>query len=326
MSSNLLAAALVLAAAGWQPAAAQVGRTMRFHAMDRNDDGRISRAEWTGSDRSFEVHDWNGDGLLSGDEVRPGARRPDRRDRTRDVATPGGEYPFDDWTVRGFTSVDRDRDNRITADEWHFDRESFRRADHDGDGVITRREFLNEDTAQDDDREDRFADLDVNRDNRVSRGEWHGARANFDMLDDNGDGVLTREEVFGAGAPPNRFTRLDVNRDGAIARDEWHGSRASFNRLDRNRDQRLTPEELSGTRPPAARSRAYQSGYDRGLVEGRAAGREDRERNQGWDLEGQRELEQADSGYDAAMGSRADYQAGYRAAFRIGYREGFGPR
>jgi hypothetical protein len=74
------------------------------------------------------------------------------------------------------------------------------------------------------------------------------------------------------------------------------------------------------------RSQAYQAGHDRGLIEGRAAGREDRDRNQGWDLEGQRELEQADSGYDARLGSRADYQAGYREAFRAGYREGYGIR
>jgi hypothetical protein len=71
------------------------------------------------------------------------------------------------------------------------------------------------------------------------------------------------------------------------------------------------------------RSRAYQAGHDRGLIEGRAAGREDRVRNQGWDLEGQRELEQADSGYDVGMGARADYQSGYREAFRLAYREGW---
>ena len=39
-----------------------------------------------------------------------------------------------------------------------------------------------------------------------------------------------------------------------------------------------------------------------------------------------RELEQADSGYNASVGPRAEYQAGYREAFRRGYREGFGVR
>ena len=61
------------------PAPAAVGRQqasrMRFEAMDANHDGRITRNEWRGSDRSFDNHDWNGDGVLSGDEVRPGAQR-----------------------------------------------------------------------------------------------------------------------------------------------------------------------------------------------------------------------------------------------------------
>ena len=73
-------------------------------------------------------------------------------------------------------------------------------------------------------------------------------------------------------------------------------------------------------------ARRIEPGYERGLVEGRSAGREDRERSQGWDLEGQRELEAADSGYESRFGARADYQSGYREAFRKGYREGYGPK
>lgn len=327
MSSNVLAVAIVLTVAVGQTAAAQRERAMRFQGLDRNNDGRITRAEWKGSDQSFKVHDWNGDGVLSGDEVRPGARRVERENRDRNFDTPDREYQFDDWTVRGFNGLDHNRDNRITADEWHFDRESFRRVDHNRDGVISRSEFLNEDAEdQDDDREDRFAYLDVNGDNRISRGEWHGSRANFDILDDNRDGVLTRIEVFGTEPPPDLFTSVDANRNGTIARDEWHWSLGTFDRLDKNRDAQLTREEFLGTVPGATRSQAYRAGYDRGLIEGSAAGREDRERNQGWDLEGQRELEQADSGYDPRMGPRPDYQAGYREAFRVAYREGFGPR
>ena len=59
------------------------------------------------------------------------------------------------------------------------------------------------------------------------------------------------------------------------------------------------------------------------LIEGRQAGREERLNNRAWDLEGQTELEQADSGYQPGMGPRADYQAGYREAFRRAYREGW---
>ena len=69
---------------------------------------------------------------------------------------------------------------------------------------------------------------------------------------------------------------------------------------------------------------AYRAGYERGRQEGIQAGKEDKPR--GWDLEGQRELETADSGYEPRMGDRAEYQTGYRTGFRSGYREGFCPR
>jgi Ca2+-binding EF-hand superfamily protein len=332
MFSNLqvLGVAFALSVTAGQLAGAQRGQATRFEGMDRNNDGRITRQEWNGSDQSFKVHDWNADGVLSGDEVRPGGRRDERQNRADDFNDTDREYQFDDWTTRGFTGLDHNRDNKITADEWHFDREGFRRADHNRDGAISRSEFLNESAPeQDDDREDRFVDLDVNRDNRVSRAEWHGSRASFDLLDDNRDGVLTRVEAFGTEAPPDLFTSVDVNRNGTIARDEWHWSRTSFDRLDKNRDGQLSREEYAGSvvgTTGVTRSPAYQTGRDRGLIEGRAAGKEDRVRNQGWDLEGQRELEQADSGYEARMGARMDYQTGYREAFRLGYREGFGTR
>ena len=93
---------------------------------------------------------------------------------------------------------------------------------------------------------------------------------------------------------------------------------------DKNNDGRLTRDEFSGA--AATQSEAWKRGHDRGLIEGRQAGKEDRAATWGWDLEGQRELETADSGYDARFGPKAEYQAGYREGFRKGYREGFGPR
>src|SRR5688572_3437137 len=171
---------------------------IRFAAMDRDNNREISRAEWTGSDRSFAVHDWNKDGVLSGDEVRVGAARPRTGDPEFDWEE--REYEFDNWTAQGFTAVDHNRDGRITRDEWHFDRESFRRADHNGDGVLSRAEFLSEDV--DDDRNDRFDYLDLNGDNRVSRNEWHGTAARFTALDANRDGAISRVEMLGSTVPP----------------------------------------------------------------------------------------------------------------------------
>lgn len=286
MTQRVLFVALALVVAGGQAAAAQRERTMRFEDLDRNNDGRITRDEWRGNDRSFERNDWNGDGVLAGDEVRVGASR-DARPR---------------------------------------------------------------DTGQYDDGDDRFDALDLNRDNRISRDEWRDGRAAFDRLDENRDGRLTRAELSVAAADDaERFSILDVDRNGVITRGEWRGSAVSFTQLDRNGDGRLSPQEYEADDPsrtvvtddddrlyrpqgqatarnPATETRAYRAGYDRGLADGRNAGREDRERNQGWDLEGQRELERADVGFSDSLGSRTEYQSGYRAAFRLGYGEGYGPR
>src|SRR3954468_20614255 len=196
---------------------------MRFRAMDTDNDGVITRAEWRGDDQSFREHDLNHDGVLSGDEVAP-----------RPVAN----------------SQDRSRREEMAA--------RFERADRNGDGQIARR-------------------------------EWTGTTAAFKRMDEDGDGVITRQEYF------------EVVRDSAAV-------------------------GTSGT-ASEANTRAYRAGRERGLIEGREAGKEDKGVNGGhWELEGQRELEQADSGYTADLGARTDYQAGYRAGFRTGYSEGFGPR
>jgi hypothetical protein len=328
MSRNvLLTFGAMLSIVAFDAAAQQrAPRNIRFAEMDVNGDGVIARREWRGSDRSFEVHDWNRDGVLSGDEVRPGARRRRQDSEPEGFESSEREYQFADWTARGFTTLDHNRDGRVARDEWHFDAETFRRADHNRDGALSRAEFLGEDVNVDDDREDRFAYLDTNNDGRVSRAEWHGTAERFDALDDNRDAVLTRTEMRGGNEPPpDLFTSVDVNRDRAISRDEWHWSRASFDRRDANHDGRLTPQEFAQNASSTV-SEAWRQGSERGLAEGRQAGKEDRERNQGWDLEGQRELETADSGYEQRFGARAEYQAGYRDGFRRGYREGFGPR
>ena len=49
---------------------------------------------------------------------------------------------------------------------------------------------------------------------------------------------------------------------------------------------------VAASQPAVAQrqTRAYQAGHERGLIEGRQAGKEDKEGPKMWDLEGQREL------------------------------------
>jgi Ca2+-binding EF-hand superfamily protein len=101
----------------------------RFRGMDRNGDGVITSSEWRGSPQSFSVHDWDGDGRLSGDEVRAGAFRQGRTLEDED---------FD----RGerFEYLDTNNNNRIEPREWHTSLDAFDRLDRNGDGVLTRAE------------------------------------------------------------------------------------------------------------------------------------------------------------------------------------------
>jgi hypothetical protein len=96
---------------------------MRFYGLDTNRDGRITRDEWRGNQNSFNQHDWNGDGVLSGIEVTPGAQRP---------GNGGGDQ---------FARLDRNDDGRISLSEWPGNRNAFNRLDSNRDGFLSRREL-----------------------------------------------------------------------------------------------------------------------------------------------------------------------------------------
>ena len=165
---------------------------IRFAEMDENHDGVITRAEWRGSARSFASHDWNGDGRLSGDEVRIGAAWP-TTGRGRGLGAIGAGA--NDWSEARFRQLDRNGDGRISLGEWRYEHEDFFRVDRNGDNMLTLNEFLVGDV--DDDRGDRFDDLDLDGNNRIDRREWHGSVAAFQWLDRNNDGTLSRSEVVG---------------------------------------------------------------------------------------------------------------------------------
>ena len=177
-------------------------------------------------------------------------------------------------------------------------------------------------TAQD---QMRFRAMDRNRDGVVTRAEWQGSDQAFRQQDRNGDGILSGDEVRvaqGAGVE-NLFASVDGDDNGKVTTQEW---RRAFTQFDVNRDGLLTEDELRSRSTPQVVTQAFQAGRDRGLSDGRQAGREDRDPRGVWDLEGHRELEQADAGYRSELGPRDQYQAGYREGFRQGYAEGYGPR
>ena len=310
---------------------------MRHQGMDRNRDGVITRAEWNGNDRAFRNQDWNGDGVLSGDEVRPGAQRQNwSQDWNRD----GIVDNRDTQIAERYRGYDMNSDNRVTPSEWPGDQRLFTRLDANRDRYLTMQEY----TAGAGFRLDSqggpaygFSNIDSNRDGWVTRNEWNMGISDFNRLDVNRDNRISRFEFENDTAsyndtiysyPSRQFSTIDTNRDGWLTRSESRMTPAEFDRFDTNSDNRISRFEFEnlnayGTVDLNRRSPAWRSGYDRGIQEGRIAGREDFVRNQGWDLEGQRELERADSGYTPQVGVLSDYQAGYREGFRAAYRDGY---
>jgi Ca2+-binding EF-hand superfamily protein len=216
---------------------------IRFRSMDRNGNGAIERDEWNGSPQSFTVHDWNGDGSLSREEVRLGGRRAGRVVAEDDFDPVGPAT----WTTRNFRLLDRNRDDRISSNEWYYAPEYFRRADRDRNGALTLTEFTGGTGAWDDDRDDSFANLDTNNDGRVERSEWHGSADAFEWLDRNRDNALSRLEVVGESTRQSgfdSFASLDYNRNNVLEFPEWRWSRRSFDTYDANHDGRLTRQEF----------------------------------------------------------------------------------
>ena len=108
----------------------------RFRGMDRNNDGHINLNEWRGSRQSFDVHDWNNDGVLTGAEVNEAQARTGRT--VEDEA-------FD--RAESFEYLDHDNNNRIEEAEWHGTVAAWNRLDVNNDDALTRAEFVNSSVA-----------------------------------------------------------------------------------------------------------------------------------------------------------------------------------
>jgi hypothetical protein len=170
---------------------------MRFGAMDRNHDGAIARSEWTGTRESFVVNDWNGDNVLSGEEVMPGGQRTANNSRVMNPAR--------------FRDLDTDRDGNINRSEWRDSADAFDWLDRDNNNLLSRAELTGRTGAaartQPTAVVDPFDELDANKDGRVSLREYRWSRRQFIEQDVNDDGVLTRREFNDTGGVPTTGAR-----------------------------------------------------------------------------------------------------------------------
>ena len=203
--------------------------------------------------------------------------------------------------------------------------QAFRRHDRDNDGVLSGDEVW--ERTLDGDLTTEFRRADRNGDGALSRPEWWADAATFDRVDQNRDGRLSLAEFLGEEV---RFflrsaivRRADRNGNGVITANEWDGRHEDFVALDEDGDGVIARAEYGRANSPT-QSAAFRSGRERGLADGRQAGREDRhdQRRQVGPRRSARTRKRRRR-IPGRHGSRSDYQSGYRAGFRAGYRDGF---
>jgi hypothetical protein len=247
---------------------------MRFHGLDRNRDGRVARWEWRGNDRAFANHDWNGDGILAGAEVVPGARRGVALDRAaRRDARAQRRWERAQWNtalplpvvVETVRRVDRLPQLTLLTPvdtTWAFDEDLFERR-YRVDGFEPVRLVVRQVDLTPIDRAlvvERFTVLDADRDQFVSWREWSGPRPLFRELDDDGDDLLvvsdfddTRYVQSVRDADRERYVSfhlLDVDDDGIVAPWEWTGDLDAFFLVDVDDDGVVSLAEYLGLVQP----------------------------------------------------------------------------
>ena len=170
-----------------------------------------------------------------------------------------------------FDQLDRNKDGRLTRDEWHgmrhrggkrhgMHRGGIARLDTDKDGRISRAEFATMETRMAE-RKARHAEPG----GKVGTGKGHRAHMDFAAIDGNRDGYITRPELRAhhermrpqheaerKARFEQKFAAADANKDGKLGRVEAEqampriGER--FNWMDDNRDGFLDRNELASGR------------------------------------------------------------------------------
>ena len=210
-----------------------------FNYLDRNRDGRISRAEWLDDRMSFIRADRNRDNVLTRAEM---------------LAT---ETPREER----FETLDANNNGRIERHEWTGREDRFDMLDRNNDNVISRAEML----GPADDVESRaFGDADLNRDNRLSQNEWQWARRVFTQQDTNRSGYVEREEFWNPASEAvgtreaELFANADFNRDNRLSQREWRWSQNVFTQQDIDRSGYVERDEF---RNPGTESVTGTAGY-----------------------------------------------------------------
>jgi Ca2+-binding EF-hand superfamily protein len=151
-----------------------------------------------------------------------------------------------------FARYDKNKDGKVTRDEFKGGKTLFDAYDADKDDVLVMDEIKEAKQAA---AGPNFRELDTDKDGFVTRREWQGTQEEFDAVDLDHDGVwskldraLEKRHVQAKG----EIQMFDTDKNGVISSDEWTtGGRdvGSFRVRDLNKNGSLDLEELAT--PPA---------------------------------------------------------------------------
>jgi Ca2+-binding EF-hand superfamily protein len=167
-----------------------------FQTLDANDDKAVTRDEVPESGKSafdglVKLADSDGDGRIDQREFFEAlqlARESALSALPRNPAE--------------FEAVDKNKDGKISRDEFQGVPFMFARADADGDGTLSPAEAVKfRETAGTNAQPGanqfgpRFVAMDRNKDGKIARDEFTGVPENFDRIDSNKDGSLSPPEI-----------------------------------------------------------------------------------------------------------------------------------
>ena len=135
---------------------------VRFNALDKDEDGYISRAEFTRSgDRAFDYMDTNKDGVLSAADPKPAPRGED----TRSEQTKAEQTRAEQARQQAQGAAQPRRERLLKMPTTHSVEGMLAMYDSNNDGVVSRAEYEQGRAAQ-------FAGVDNNRDGLLSYDEY----------------------------------------------------------------------------------------------------------------------------------------------------------
>ncbi len=244
-----------------------------FDTYDANQDGKVTKEEFSGDGDIFELldKDKNGDVCLA-ELGLPADYKPrplPKVNENDDPGMKGGDRARRAEEMKKkyiqLKAMDKDGDGRVSKDEYNG-KLPFDYLDRNKDGFVDEKDGRGGGGGGDgmpgqmpppmspEDVASRFKEIDKDGDGKVSKEEFPGAPERFGRLDKDADGSVTAEEFAAAmkDAPPGEpgkggarmAMKMDKNADGKLAPDEVPFGADKFKEMDKNADGFITEDEL----------------------------------------------------------------------------------